>query len=263
MVSAWANTNKLVLGQVRTDEKSNKITAIPELLNLLEIKGCIVTIDAMGCQKGISKKIIEEKADYVFSLKGNQTRLNGDVRLYFEEALQNRDFYEVEERKTLDNGHGRLEKRAYYLTTDTQWLVQKSDWAGLNTIGMVRSSVTEKGVLREEIRYFITSLKNVKTFANAVRSHWGIENSLHWCLDVAFNEDSCRIRKDNSGENFVVIRHIAVNLLKKNDSKLSLKAKRHKYAYSDAFLHKILLSSIEVSFSCVRRGAEAGRGLLF
>lgn len=179
-------------------------------------------------------------------MKGNQTSLNDDVRLYFEDALQNRNSYELEEAKTLDNGHGRFEKRVYYLTTDTQWLVQKPDWVALNAIGMVWSSVTEKGVLREEIRYFITSLKDVKSFANAVRSHWGIENSLHWCLDVAFHEDNCRMRKDNSGENFAVIRHIAVNLLKEDNSKLSLKAKRHKCAYSDAFLHKILLSAIDL-----------------
>lgn len=246
MVSAWANTNKIVLGQVRTEEKSNEITAIPKLLTLLEMKGCIVTIDAMGCQKDISKKVVEKAADYVFSLKGNQTTLNDDVRLYFEEALRNRKLFDkIDETKTLDKGHGRLEKRAYFLTTDVDWLVQKPDWTSLNAIGMVKSSVIEKGMQREETRYFITSLMDVSTFANAVRSHWGIENSLHWCLDVGFNEDSSRIRKDNSGENFAVIRHIAINLLKKDSSRLSLKAKRHKCAYSDSFLYKILFQNLD------------------
>lgn len=244
MVSAWANTNKLVLGQVKTDEKSNEIRAIPELLELLELNGCIVTIDAMGCQKDISKKIIEKEADYVLSLKGNQTSLNDDVARYFEDAVKNRNLYdEIAETKTLDNGHGRIEKRKYYLTTDVEWLTQKPEWTELNAIGMVKSNVVEKGIIREETRYFITSLTDVIVFAKAVRGHWGIENSLHWVLDVAFNEDNCRMRKDNSGENFAVIRHIAVNLLKKDKSKLSLKAKRHKCAYSDNFLHKIIFEN--------------------
>ena len=245
MVSAWANANKLVLGQVKTAEKSNEITAIPKLLEFLEINGCIVTIDAMGCQKDISKKIIEKEADYVFSLKGNQTSLNDDVIRYFGDALKNRRFYdEINETTTLDSGHGRIEKRKYFLTTDTDWLIQKPEWTELNAIGMVYSVVEEKGIIREETRYFITSLTDVKVFAKAVREHWGIENSLRWVLDVAFNEDKCRMRKDNSGENFAVIRHIALNLLKQDNSKLSLKAKRHKCAYSDAFLYKILFENI-------------------
>lgn len=244
MVSAWASANKLVLGQVRTNEKSNEITAIPMLLELLELKGCIITIDAMGCQKEIARQISDKGAEYVLSLKGNQSNLNEDVSRYFEAVLKERQIYpETKDKTTYDNGHGRLEKRRYYLTNDIEWLEQKEEWKNLRTIGMVHSRVIEKGEEREEIRYFITSLTDINVFANAVRSHWGIENSLHWVLDVAFNEDKCRMRKDNSGENFAVIRHIALNLLKQDSSKLSLKAKRHKCAYSDKFLYKILFEN--------------------
>jgi len=236
MVSAWANKNQLVLGQVKTDEKSNEITAIPTLIELLELKGCIVTIDAMGCQKDIAKQITEAKADYVFGLKGNQSSLHDDVKLYFENE-------KIEQKVlTREKGHGRIETRAYFFETDIDWLHQKPAWVGLNGIGMVKSSVWEKDILREETRYFITSLTDVKTFSEAVRGHWGIENSLHWVLDVAFNEDKSRIRKDNSSENFAVIRHIALNLLKEDDAKMSIKARRHRCAYDDEYLSKILFS---------------------
>ena len=241
MVSAWANSSKMVLGQLRTEEKSNEITAIPNLLDLLEIKGCIVTIDAMGCQKDIATKIIEKEADYIFGLKGNQSNLHDDVKLYFEEFLEKKDQYpEIHSRKTLEKGHGRIEKRLFYLTSEIDWLYQNSEWKGLASIGVVRSIVEEKCLIRTENRYFSTSLTGIDTFARSVREHWGIENSLHWVLDVAFNEDNCRMRKDNSGENFAVVRHIALNLLKQDKSKLSMKANRHKCAYSDKFLYKIL-----------------------
>jgi len=236
MVSAWANKNRLVLGQVKTDEKSNEITAIPDLLALLELKGCIVTMDAMGCQKDIAKAIEKAEADYVFGLKGNQSSLHDDVRLYFENE-------DVKARAiTKEKGHGRIETREYRIETEIDWLHQKPKWAGLKAIGAVKSSVWEKDVLREETRYFITSLTDVKLFAEAVRGHWGIENSLHWVLDVAFNEDNCRMRKDNSGENFAVIRHIALNLLKKDDAKMSVKSRRHRCAYDDEYLFKVLFS---------------------
>jgi len=236
MVSAWANKSRLVLGQVKTDEKSNEITAIPDLIALLELKGCIVTIDAMGCQKAIARDIAGKEADYVFGLKGNQSSLHDDVRLYFETEKAAKTI------TTREKGHGRIETRAYFLETEIDWLYQKPDWVGLNAIGAVKSSVWKNDVLHEETRYFITSLTNVETFAEAVRRHWGIENSLHWVLDVAFNEDNCRMRKDNSGENFAVIRHIALNLLKKDDAKMSIKSRRHRCAYDDEYLFKILFS---------------------
>ena len=238
MVSAWANTNQLVLGQVKTEEKSNEIKAIPTLLDMLELKGCIVTIDAAGCQKKIAKQITEAEADYVFGLKGNQESLNDDVRLYFEtEDVTNRIV-------ARDKGHGRIETREYYLETEIDWLYQKPDWAGLSAIGMVKSSVWEKDSLREETRYFITSLTNVEAFSKAVREHWGIENSLHWCLDVVFHEDACRTRKDNSAENASVIRKIALNTLKNFPVKLSLARKRRKCLIDPDFMALVLISAL-------------------
>ena len=238
MVSAWANKQRLVLGQLKTDDKSNEITAVPQLLDMLEIEGCVVTADAMSCQRDIAKKITKKKADYVLGLKGNQNSLHEDVKLYF-------DHIEVNTKTvTKEKCHGRIETREYYLETELDWLTQKPDWTNLNGIGMVKSKVLEKGAVREETRYFITSLTDVKDFAKATREHWGIENSLHWVLDVAFNEDRCRMRKDNSGENFAVIRRIALNLLKQDDSKMSLKAKRHRCAYDDDFLLLILFHAL-------------------
>jgi predicted transposase YbfD/YdcC len=238
MVSAWANANQLVLGQVKTDEKSNEIKAIPTLLEMLELKGCIVTIDAAGCQKKIAKQITEAEADYVFGLKGNQESLNDDVRLFFETEDVAKKIV------TRDKGHGRIETREYLLETEIDWLYQKLDWAGLNAIGMVKSSVWEKDSLREETRYFITSLTNVETFAKAVRAHWGIENSLHWCLDVVFHEDACRTRKDNSAENFSIIRKIAFNILKNFPIKMSLARKRKKCLIDPDFMALVLISAL-------------------
>lgn len=237
MVSAWANANQMVLGQVKTEEKSNEITAIPTLLELLDIKGCIITIDAMGCQKDIAEKIVEAGADYVFGLKGNQTSLHDDVKLYFENEVVS------EKIVTHDKGHGRIETREYWLETEIDWLEQKPVWAGLNAIGAVKSRVWEKDALREEVRYFITSLTNVNAFAEAARAHWGIENSLHYSLDVTFHEDACRTRKDYSGENCTVIRKIALNILKNYPVKMSLRRKRFKCEYDADFMADVLLSA--------------------
>ena len=245
MVSAWANQNQLVLGQVRTEEKSNEITAIPELLKLVAIKGCIVTIDAMGCHKDIAKAIRAKEADYVLAVKGNQGNLEKDIQLYFESALKEKHFSDevIKTETTRDKGHGRIERRNYYLTTDIQWLPDKEKWQDIKAIGMVHSHVEEDGKIHEEDRYYITSIEDVKDFAHAVRSHWGIENSLHWCLDMVFHEDASRMRKDNSGENFAVIRHIALNLLKAYPAKMSLTRKRHKCQYDQNFLADVLFSS--------------------
>jgi len=243
MVSAWANTNQLVLGQVKTAEKSNEITAIPALLDLLELKNCTITIDAMGCQKEIAQKIVTEcESDYVFGLKGNQDSLYKDVAFYFENLSKS----EREKEKTSttkEKGHGRIEIREYYLETEIEWISQKPEWAGLSGIGMVKSRVCEKNIWREEVRYFITSLTDAEAFAAAVRAHWGIENSLHWCLDVVFNEDSNRTRKDNSAENFSVIRRIALNLLRNFPIKMSLNRKRRKCHYDVDFMAAVLFSA--------------------
>jgi len=236
MVSAWANANQLVMGQVKTDEKSNEITAIPTLLELLELTGCIVTIDAMGCQKGIANRIVDAGADYVLGLKANQSDLYDDVKFF----LESEDV--AAKVVTHDKGHGRIEMREYRLETDIDWLHQKPDWAGIQGIGMVKSSVVEKDILREETRYFITSLICAETFAKAVRAHWGVENSLHWCLDVTFGEDACRTRKDNSAENFSVIRRIALNVLTQFPTKMSLARKRRKCQYDADFMAEVLLS---------------------
>jgi len=196
----------------------------------------------MGCQKDIAKKVVEAKADYVFSLKGNQTTLHDDVRLYFESALDQPQLYnEILNHKTLEKGHGRIEKRYYYLTEEVSWLPQKSEWSDLKAIGAVRSIVEKSGKVSEEIRYFISSVTDVNVFANSVRSHWGIENCLHWCLDVNFREDFSRTRKDNSAENFAVIRHIALNILKQYPAKMSLARKRRKCQYDTEFMADVLL----------------------
>jgi len=245
MVSAWANRNQMVLGQVRTDEKSNEITAIPELLELLELTGCIVTIDAMGCQKEIAKNIMQSHADYVLALKENHPTIFGEVKFYFESALNEPHFYgDIQKAKTLEKGHGRIEKRVYYLTDEIGWMEDKAQWSGLKAIGMVCSRVEKADGIHEQTRFFLSSVDDIALFSEAVRSHWGIENSLHWCLDVVFNEDKSKTHVDNSGENFAVIRHIALNLLKAYPAKMSFARKRRKCEYDPDFVANVLFSQI-------------------
>jgi len=243
MVSAWACANGIVLGQRKTDEKSNEITAIPELLKLLEIKGCIVTIDAMGCQKHIAEAIIDKEADYVFSLKGNQGRLHNDVELFFQEQRK-KNFKEVvfDYHETVDGGHGRIEIRRYWTTSDIGWLQGKEEWKNLETICMVERERRLDDKIEKETSYYIGSIgSNAERFGHAVRSHWGIENSLHWVLDVCFREDESRIRKDNGPENFAVLRHIALNLVKKETSrKKSIKSKRLRAGWDNDYLLRVL-----------------------
>lgn len=243
MVSAWANHTGVVLGQLRVDEKSNEISAVPKLLDCIDVKDCVITSDAMSCQKKTVRKITEHECDYVICLKGNQETLHDDVKLYFETAKKEPDFYPLSKTKTLTKNHGRIEKREYFLTEDVEGIADKNEWCNLNAIGMVRSTRIIKDIETVEVRYFITSVTDVKLFSEAVRQHWGIENSLHWCLDMCFDEDHCRMRVDNSGENFAVLRHIATNLYKSFPSgKLSLKAKRFKCSFDDKFLSRVIFN---------------------
>ena len=242
MVSAWACSNGIVLGQRKTDEKSNEITAIPQLLKLLEIEGCIVTIDAMGCQRSIAETIIDKKADFVFSLKGNQGNLHDDVELFFQHHLKKGHPFDYHE--TVNGGHGKIEIRRYWTTSDIQWLQGKENWKDLKTICMVQRERHFDDKIENETSYYIGSIDNdAEKFGHAIRSHWGVENSLHWVLDVSFREDESRIRKKNAPENFAVLRHIALNLIKRETSlKKSIKSKRLRAGWDNDYLIKILCS---------------------
>lgn len=245
MVSAWAEENHVVLGQIKVDNKSNEITAIPQLLDMLEISGCIVTIDAMGCQKKIAKKVVKEKeADYVLALKGNQSGLFEDVKSLFERA-QEMEFENCEYHKTEEKGHGRIEVRECWTLSVPECLADirsLADWWGLRTVIMVKSKRVVNHKISEESRYYISSLSgNAKQALGAVRGHWGIENKVHWVLDIAFREDECRIRKGNGAQNFAILRHIALNLLKQEKTaKCGTKNKRLKAGWDENYLLNVL-----------------------
>jgi predicted transposase YbfD/YdcC len=242
MVSAWAKANGVCLGQVKTDAKSNEITAIPQLLELLELRGCIVTLDAMGCQREIAQAIQDKGADYVLAVKDNQPNLHEAIVDYFETA--DRCGFEgvpVERHHELDSDHGRIEQRRYELVADLRTLPNPSAWTGLKAIGRAIRECTQNGKTSVETRYYIVSFaQGAVRFAGAVRGHWGVENSLHWVLDVTFGEDDCRIRSGYGAENFAVIRHIALNLLKRDPSKGSVRKKLFRAALNDDFRFKLL-----------------------
>jgi len=246
MVSAWAEENRMVLGQVRVDEKSNELTAIPELLQMLEITGCIVTIDAMGCQTEIAAKITQKQADYVLAVKGNQGNLFEDVVGYFDWARKdqfNETSYTTDE--TVDGDHGRIEVRRCYASEDISWRRRKGEWKGIRSIVMVESERSLAGQAPgQERRYDISSLEaDAKQLNRVIRSHWSIENSLHGVLDVGFREDDSRIRKDHGPENMTTLRHIALNLLKQDRSiKVGNKSKRKNAGWNERYLLKILNS---------------------
>jgi predicted transposase YbfD/YdcC len=248
MVSAWAAGHQMVLGQIKTEEKSNEITAIPRLLELLQIHGCLVTIDAMGCQKEIAQKIVDSKADYLLAVKDNQPTLAAAVTAVFEEALSDRDFSEAHH-QTENRGHGRTEvRRCWTLNIDAECGTPFDQWPMLKGIVRVEAERTVAGKTSLEHRYYITSRNKLsaKSALAASRSHWGIENQLHWVLDVGFREDDCRVRAGNAAENFAVLRHIAVNLLKtvqgglKKNGKLGVYNKRLLAAWDDSYLLRIL-----------------------
>jgi predicted transposase YbfD/YdcC len=243
LVSVWATNCGLSLGQVAVDDKSNEITAIPKLLEMLELAGAIVTIDAMGCQKEIAKKVIDKGGDFVFAVKDNQPTLREAVEASFVKAdAQDSDITGSRHFATQEKSHGRNEERDYVIAPIPEdMLAFKSEWKGLRTIGRVIAKVERDGKTSEEVRYFIASLPSkVKQFAGAVRGHWGIENGLHWVLDVVFGEDASAIHVGHAPENFGFLRRFVVSLLKRDTSKGSLRGKRKRAGWSTSFLEKVL-----------------------
>jgi predicted transposase YbfD/YdcC len=245
MVSAWASANGVVLGQRKVDGQSNEISAIPKLLEMLEIAGCIVTLDAIHCQRETVEAIIEKQADYVLPVKENQPRLLEALQGLFDDPAEMR-WVRCDYHKTESQGHGRTEVRECWSTSDPDYLRYigtLAEWQGLQSIAMVRSErqIGEQTTVTH--RYFISSLQSdAKLLLYAVRAHWGIENKVHWVLDIAFREDDCRIRKGNGAENFAVLRHIALNLLRRETSaKRSIKGKRMKAALDEKYLLKVFI----------------------
>jgi predicted transposase YbfD/YdcC len=248
MVSAWSSANGLVLGQEKTAEKSNEITAIPELLNVLELKGCIVSIDAMGCQTAIAEQIVKHKADYVLALKGNQGQLHDEVKEFFTIAkVENFKNVAVQYHDEHDKGHGRIEHRqCWVLDANSMHFPSAAKWKNLKQVVMIKSQRKLGNKKTEDTRYYITSLNaGPEKLLHAVRQHWQVENALHWTLDVTFREDESRIRKEAAPENYAVFRHIALNLLKADTSrKASIKRKRLMASIDDDFRENLIRQGI-------------------
>ena len=243
MVSAWATSKGAVLGQLRTEAKSNEITAIPRLLELLQLKGAVVTIDAAGCQKEIADKIVDSGADYVLAVKDNQPTLRADIDASFAAATEREDFERVVDfAETLEKGHGRTETRRCMVYRDLSNISQREKWANLGCIILIDAERTVNGETSSERRLYISSNQRLsaKDALTTVRRHWGIENGLHWVLDLAFREDECRVRAGNAAENFAVLRHFTINLLKKTKSKGGIRIRRLKAGWDNAFLLQIL-----------------------
>jgi predicted transposase YbfD/YdcC len=243
MVSAWATANNISLGQVVVDAKSNEITAIPKLLQILEISGCLVTIDAMGCQTEIAREIVDADADYVLAVKGNQPTLHEGIQEFFNDHLED-DFARtpVHRHETTDKGHGREEKRWYYICPVPDNLPDGARWAKLKAIGIAINNTQRDGKDCNEVRHYILSkYLSGRRFAEAVRSHWGIENRLHWQLDVTFQEDLCRVRKGHADANLSIVRRTALSLLKNESTrKVGIKNKRLAAALDETYLEKVL-----------------------
>jgi len=242
VVSAFAARQRMVLGQTKVGDKSNEITAIPALLDLLAIEGAVVTIDAMGCQRAIAKKIIDKKADYILALKGNQGTLRDDVELFareqkavgFKDAIVSRD-------ETVDGDHGRIETRTVTVVHDVEWLQKTHQWPGLKSVVMVDSEREIAGKIETETRFYITSLALLANLLGPmIRSHWMVENGLHWVLDMIFRDDECRVRTDNAPANLAIVKHIALNVLRTGKSKDSLRMRRKVAAWDDEALARYI-----------------------
>jgi predicted transposase YbfD/YdcC len=242
VVSAWAADNGLALGQLKVEDKTNEITAVPRLLRALELSGCIVTLDAMGCQKNIAREIKEADADYVLALKGNQGRAHAEVKSYLDDAIAQgtRELAFVE---TVDKGHGRLEVRRYWQSGNLNWFADRPEWEGLQSVGVVEATRESNGRSSVECRYYLSSLAvDAKRFARAVRSHWSIENQLHWVLDVNFGEDQSRARSGHASENLATLRRWALNLIKNDQQKKkrSLKGRQKAAGWDNRYLLHLL-----------------------
>lgn len=243
LVSAWVRKNRLMLGQLKVSEDSNEITAVPPLLRLLELKGCIVSLDAMHCQKGTVEEIRRQQADYVIALKSNQGQLYEAVKTFFEAVREGRaHFFEIQECQTVDGEHGRIEERWYCQVNVPEDLPSQEQWVDLRSLGMCEARREVKGQTSVEQRYYVSSLAvDVKQLSEAIRGHWSIENSLHWVLDVVFREDQCRVREGEGAENLAIIRRLALNLLQQEKTlKRGVKTKRLKAALDESYLLKIL-----------------------
>jgi predicted transposase YbfD/YdcC len=254
VVSAWAESNNLVLGQLKVDEKSNEITAVPELLRVLELAGCIVTVDAMGCQKKIAKEIIEADADYVLALKGNQETVHAEVKSFLDATLEEKQkkrpkgaaiptaAAKLQQLETVEKDHGRLETRRYYQSAELDWFADRAKWEGLRSVGLVEAVREVDGKTTTERRYYLSSLSlDVATFARAVRGHWGVENKLHWVMDVCFREDQSRARTGYAAENLATLRRLALNLLKREQTKKrGIRGKQLNASWDHAYLLKLL-----------------------
>jgi len=252
VVSAWAESNHLVLGQLKVADKSNEITAVPELLRVLELSGCIVTMDAMGCQKKIAKEIIEADADYVLALKGNQETVHQEVKSFLDQIVQektapgraklSKSAATLASWQTVEKDHGQIETRRYYQSTELDWFADRSKWEGLRSVGMVEAVRELNGVCSVERRYYLSSLVlDVELFARAVRAHWGVENKVHWVMDVCFREDQSRARSGYAAENLATLRRLALNLLKQEKTKKrGIKGKQLNASWDHAYLLKLL-----------------------
>jgi len=254
VVSAWAENNGLVLGQLKVNEKSNEITAVPELLRVLELAGCIVTVDAMGCQKKIAQEIVEADADYVLALKGNQEKGHAEVKTFLDSTLveKNRprpkgalvpqEVLALQQCQTVEKDHGRMETRTYFQSDYLDWFADRQKWEGLRSVGMVESIRELDGKVTTERRYYLSSLKlDVETFARAVRGHWGVENKLHWVMDVCFREDQSRARQGYAAENLATLRRLALNLLKyEKTKKRGIRGKMRNASWDHSYLLRLL-----------------------